>query len=265
MTSFNNPAVLGELPEVPKSGDRIWASLILESQLTGTGQGEQTSFTFLANPEELNFDQQAVYSKATAAATNVQDQQWYYTDGETLQLNDLLLETWFARRSLQPIINKLRSLLSRDYQSQNLNPPVLYFVWGSRQFGPCVLTSIKRRESAWLSDGQPASIRLSLTLVEIPKERPPSRPEPEGDGEKLASPLTDRQLEEAGAEARNWLQANLSKLPAALQDRIRASRYRFSSDRETGAVRITDEQGEAIGTVGTWDGRTFDVSEQSLD
>lgn len=274
MTSFNNPAVLSSLPEAAPG--RVWAYLIQENrslQPTATDTAPPSNpapagepvFPFLANPEQLEWSRTANYAKSGAALTSVQSLQYYNTEGRSLQINDLLLEVWFRRRTVRPLLEKLQALLVPDAQSQQLHPKVLSFVWGSQRFGPCVLTSLNWKETAWLS-GEPASATVNLTLVEIPPtdDDPVTRiyrEQPDAGGEKLDAPLTDRQREEASSEAKKWLNDNAGKLPQSLQERVRSSRYTLSTDAETGIVTLFDEKGTAIGPVGRWDGREWTVED----
>lgn len=262
---IKNPVVLQNLPEA-ESGDRLWAYLIEE----GKQPNDERLFTFLTNPEELQWQRSAIYSEAATAVTTVQAQQYYHTRGRTLQLNDLLMETWFSKRSLRPLLEGLQKLLVPNLQSKVFAPPVLRFVWGTQNFGPCVLTDLDWRETGWLN-GEPATIRLSMTLTEIP---PPDsdlasrivkqQKESKTAKDDLKTPLTDRQRADASTEAQKWLNTNQKKLPQQIQERLKTKRYKLSTDPKTGSVTMTDEKSTALGIVGKWDGRAFATASQTL-
>lgn len=260
--SINNPQVLNGLPAAESGQQRIYAYLILES-VKQLKPGDTPLFTFLANPEELRWSRQAQYAEAVTAATSVQSQQYYHTKGRVLQISDLLLDAYYAKRSIRPLLEQLQALLVPDAKNQNwYAPKVLDFVWGSSRFGPCVLTELSCKEKAW-RNGAPATALLNMTLLEVPPPDtdPATRinpPESKDDAKgKLDRPLTDRQRQEGSSEAQKWLKANTNSLPASLRDRVRANRYRLTTAADTGLSTITDEKGNSLGTVGRWNGRTF--------
>lgn len=300
MPSFNNSTVLNSLPA--SQPGKVWAYLIEENRTptqptpdksagksidegvgksagklskqstktiatappsnTALPSGEPV-FTFLANPEKLDWSRKANYSPSGAALTSVQSLQYYNTEGRSLSIKDLLLETWYQRRSIRPLLEQLQALLVPDPKNQQLHPKVLSFVWGGSRFGPCVLTDISWQETAWLN-GEPASARLDMTLIEIPPtdDDPVTRiyreqPLEEAEEGALSAPLTDRQREEASTEAKKWLTDNAGKLPQSLQERVRSSRFKLASDAETGIVTLFDDKGAELGKVGRWDGREF--------
>lgn len=261
-TSIYNPAALPQLSPNESSG-RIWAYLIIEN---GTGEAVGSNIIqFLINPEELKFSRSANYAKTGTAGTSVQSQQFYNTEGRTLTVPNCVFETWRQHLSVETYLAQYEALLQPTIDSERwYAPSPLTFAWGGRQFGPCILTRFDWDENSWLA-GQPASGKFSLTLQEIPptdselaQRLTPSRQTTEN---ALDAPLTERQRAEGSQQAQTWLEGNLSGLDASLQERVQSNRYLLTTDETTGLTTITDEDGEAICTVGRWDGREFVVED----
>ena len=254
--SIYNPQVLGNLT-AQESGDRVWAYLTLES-------GEDV-YPMLINPESLKWSRAATYSEQATAGTGVQSKQYYNTGGRSLKIDNIKLETYRHGKTLTQYIEGFEALLQPQVSEDRwYAPKPLNFVWGSRQFGPCVLVDVNWSEEAWIS-GEPATAQLSLTLEEIPppdselqRRLPPNMNKVEG---ALDTPLTERQRTEGSAAAQTWLQENTASLDDGLRDRVAANRYRLTTDEKTGLTTITDENGSAIGVVGRWDGREFTTEE----
>lgn len=264
---------------------------------TAPEQGGQPVFTFLVNPQALEFRRRAVYSDAVTAATSIPAQQYYHTTGRELQISNLLMETWFLRRSLRPILERLQWLLVPDIPNESLAPKVLSFVWGSQTFGPCVLTDINWKEKSWLN-GEPATIELSMSLLEIPppdgdmvsrwvgeKKKITGLGEGQnqtetGGGESTSKTssskdskgkpkkqpvLTDRQTQDASKKAEDWLNSNRTKLDPQVQQRLKSNNYQLQVDPNTGRVTMLNGVGgEKIGTVGNWDGQQFDTTKNTI-
>lgn len=278
---INNPSVLGSLP--PAAPGQVWAYLLEEPRppvpppqtdgktipsLPSTPPAAAVDatpvFTFLANPESLEWSRQANYAKGSTALTSVQSLQYYNSEGRSLRIKDLLLETWHSRRSIRPILEQLQMLLVPDPRSPVLHPKVLGFVWGTQRFTPCVLTEVSWRETAWLS-GEPASARLDLTLIEIPPADfdPVSRIYREQQPEKsssLTTPLTDRQREEARRLAIAYLRQNQQEWTPEVAALITSGRYRLESDAATGDVFMVGADGKRIGRILQYDGRNAATS-----
>ena len=255
-TSIYNPQVLTQLT-AQETGDRVLASLIVE----GTGK----SYPMLINPESLQWSRSATFSKQQTAGTSVQSQQFYNTEGRTLKLSDIKLETYRAGKTLSQYLEGFEALLQPQATDERWHSPKpLTFVWGSRQFGPCILKSMSWDEKAWIS-GEPATVKFSLSLEEIP---PPDTelqrrlpPNTNADADALDTPLTERQRAEGSGAAQTWLQENAVELDDDLRDRVAANRYLLTTDEATGNTTITDENGEALGIVGQWNGREFTTDE----
>lgn len=260
-----------------------------------SGQQGKPVFTFLINPQSLKWNRKATYSQAATAATSVQAQQYYHTDGRALQIEGLHMEVWYYKRSLRPILEQLQLLLVPDVANESLSPKVLNFCWGSQTFTPCVLTSLNWTERSWLANGEPATVILSLELLEIP---PPdgdlvSRWVGEqkkitglGDGQtqsetgggqaatgkekgkktKLAKQpvLTDRQQEDGSKKAEDWLKSNTSKLKPEVQQRLKTQNYGIQMDPKTGDYHLTTATGAKLGRIGNYDGTQFDTTKNSI-
>lgn len=265
---------------------------------TPAGQGNKPAFTFLVNPQALDLSRRAVYSDAITAATSTPSQQYYYTTGREMKISGVLMEVWFLRKSLRPILEQLQLLLVPDIPNESLAPKVLSFCWGAQRFGPCVLTDLNWKEKSWLN-GEPATIELSMVLKEIPppdgdmvsrwvgekkkitglgegqgqtqsgggeSEAKSTKGKKEKQGKAKKQPiLTDRQQQDASKQAEQWLQANRTTLDPQVQQRLLSNNYQLQVDGNTGRVTMLNGiGGEKLGTVGNWDGQQFDTSKNSI-
>jgi Contractile injection system tube protein len=252
---------------------------------------QQPVFTFLVNPQSLKWRRKAIYSDAVTAATSIPAQQYYYTTGRELQIEGVLMETWYLRRSLRPLLEQLQFLLVPDIPNQSLSPKVLTFCWGAQTFTPCVLTDLDWTEKSWLN-GEPATVELSMTLLEIPPPdgdmvsrwageqkkitgpgdsqsgTPDSKAKDAKDpkGKKKIQPtLTDRQTQEASKKADDFLKSNKTKFDPQVQERLKSGNYQLQVDPKSGDVNLLNGAGgAAVGKVGNWDGTQFDTTKNSL-
>lgn len=156
---MRNETVLNNLPGAPRTK---WIPSYLLSE-----SGE-VLFEFLYNCETLEHSYDIRHVEAETALSSVQNQHYGSTTGKVLRLNDLLMESWGSQKSLRPLLEKLRSLSIADPTNGVYAPPTIYFAWGSYISPPSVLTEgISWTETAWLG-GEPAEVRLNLTLKEVP-------------------------------------------------------------------------------------------------
>ncbi|PHJ59600.1 hypothetical protein VF14_09010 [Nostoc linckia z18] len=255
-------SVYSQLPDASKEGASIEA-VLLEYDISGNVA--KPLWLFLVNPQSLRFSREAKYTEISPLASQRSEVQYTATTGQTLSIPDLILQTWYCGKSLRPLIEGINLLLEADIKNKKYSPPILKFQWGTREFGPCVLTSIQWEESAWLG-GEPASVKLGLELKEVPKAI--SRGEVEQQKTKNLEttkttrekqskprlPLTDRQRADASAAAKKYLETNIKQWAADVQAAIRGNKYKLSTDASSGAVSMTGAGGKTIGTVLAWDG-----------
>ncbi|MBD2256648.1 hypothetical protein [Pseudanabaena sp. FACHB-2040] len=243
-----NPQVLNQLQTADRAVD-IYAQLI---DLNGT-----VAYNFLYNPESKRYSRNAQYGEAATGVTSVPAQNYLYTKGRTLELPDLLMESYAAGKSLRQLIEGLEQLLIAD--PATFTPKPVLFIWGTERFGPAVVTNIDWSETAWLG-GEPAEARVSLSLLQIPEAETPTS--------TVAAPtgnvaLTDRQRADARGQAGSWLNQNLTRLNPQVREAVQASRFRYLTN-EQGEVTITDATGKPIGVAGVWDGFTWKPSSELL-
>lgn len=222
-----NNDVLKALPTADRVLN-IYAHLVTES-------GDKV-YDFLFNPEEKRFDRRANYIEGITAFNELPSQQYIGASGLILSLPNLLLETYSRGLSLSPLLESLQQLLLLDPATKQPTP--VYFVWGSSSFGPAVLTNVEWSEMSWLG-GEPASARVSLTLLQIPpKDDQPNLSASEPSSEIN---LTERQREDARRKAGDYLKESLSSLPDSVADAVRANRFSY----------LTSPQGEVKIIVGS--------------
>lgn len=233
-----NIQVLNSLPAATKAGG---IPAYLE---TPTGR-----INFLYNPESKKYARQAQYAEASTGGTEISEQNYVRTGGRTLELDNLLLDSFAAGRSLKPLLKGLEKLLLPV--ELGLAPPTVLFVWGSERFGPAQVSQVSWEEAAWLS-GEPAQARVSLSLIQIPTALTVS-PTPSPTGE---TNLTDRQREDGRNKASDWLSSNVNKLRTEVRSAYNSNRFKFLTD-QVGNISILDDKDIPFGKVGTWDGFEF--------
>lgn len=266
MSSINK-SLLGTLPGVSKSGYE-YAYLIKEDDLNKSTS--EPLFKFLFNPESIDWSIGSEWVENPTAYTSVPTKQWYRGKGAVWNLNELLLEAYYASKSIAPLLTQLADLrnpiTSKDGYT---SPPVLYFVWGTRKLGPAVLTNLQVKEDGWAS-GIPTSAKVSITLEEIPPTdlRPNGRGKAPSESTKgspvaassssktptLKSDLTERELADAETKVRAALAANPPKSQIAL---IKTKNFKLELNKQTGVVKISDAKGTSLGIVGIYDGTAF--------
>lgn len=245
-----NPVALNQLKGATKSTNHYARLVSLQNERL---------WEFIYNPEEKQFSRKANYVEAPTAAGSLPAQTYLYTTGKTLTLSNLLLDTYCEEKSLRSSLQDLEGLLVVDIK-KGLQPYSLYFVWGTEKFGPCVLTEISWRETAWLG-GEPASVRLDMTLLEVPL--PDSQPKQSNPIPSSTINLTDRQKEDGRKKAQEWLTANLNKLDTSTKQAVQSKSFKWLTD-SNGVIKIINSKGMEIGTVGTWNGTTFSTTNNTL-
>jgi hypothetical protein len=250
--------------------------MINESVLKGLNNAEKTTnifaylaapsgevvASFLFNPEEKSFARQAKFDEGVTALTSTPSQHYKYTTGLTLQLPNLLLETYNQGKTCKLVIQRLQALMVANPKQGQYAPTPVKFVWGSDSFGPCVVTDLGWRETSWLN-GEVASARVNITLLEIPANTiTPSQNKLQAalNKEKV---LTDRQKIDASKKANEWLKSNIKKLPESISSSIKVNKYSLTTS-STGVVTLNDSKGRKIGTVGTLVGNKFITTNNNL-
>lgn len=230
-----------------------------------------TLYRFLYNPENKSFSRQAKYIEGVTSLSSTPSQQYGYTSGLTLQLNNLILETWTVGKVCDPLLKQLQELMVAEPSKGKYSPTPVTFVWGEDRFGPAVITNLSWVETSWIS-GKVASARVNITLLEVPltsSNRPFYVPERfrditpilkrntvigQGPGTKVQVDLTDRQQQEAIKKGTQWLESNIKKLPENIASLVRvkgSSTYRVLVSR-TGEVTMQNIKGEFLGTIGRY-------------
>ncbi len=251
-----NPTAYSKLPSA-SSGGRVEA-VLLEYDIEG--KKEKPLWLFLVNPATLDYQDSAEYSEVSPLASRVKVKQYNASSGAELTISDLLFSTYCLGKSLKPLTEGIQALLKAKTEENKFAPPVLMFRWGTKRFGPCVLTDVKWTESAWLG-GEAARLKMSLTLEEIPKPLTKAEIEAkqklkdkadEQKREKDGKPpikLTDRQRQEASTKAKEYLKANTKVWAPDIQSAIEKGNYKLSTDADTGDVTMVDVTGKKLGVV----------------
>ena len=256
MVTMYNRAVLNTLPNAQKSNARFEAVLI---EYDIEGKTEKAAWTFLIHPQSLKFNDAAKYNEISPLASSVANLQYEHSTGATLSISDLLMDTWCLGKSLRPVIDGVRALLKAKTDQGKFSPMVLAFRWGSFRFSPCVLTDIDWEVTRVLS-GEPARVKMSITLKEIPK--PLTRAEKDAKEKQKQAlvadrrvaegkpklPLTQRQAEDASKAAKDYLISNKSNFSADVQAAIASNKYKLSTDRDSGNVSMLVDD-KVIGIV----------------
>ena len=262
MTSINK-TLLGSLPSATSSSYQ-YAYLIKEDDLNKPNA--EPLFKFLYNPETIEWSVGIDWTENPTAYTSIPTRQWYRSKGAVWLLNDLLLDAYYAGKSIEPLLSQLRAMRNPITAKDGYTaPPVLYFVWGTRKLGPAVMTNLQVKEDGW-KGGPPTSARVSITLEEVPP--PDSRPNGRGKAPseftkssptsaatpKLKAPLTEREQSEAETKVKAALAANPPKSQVEL---IKSKKYKLDLNKTNGVVKLQDAKGKAVGIVGIYDGTAF--------
>lgn len=263
--SVYHQAILNSLPDATRETKTAKAYLFDYNQ---TAQG-QYLWGFLYNPSTLEFSRSAKYSESQTLSAKKQDLQYGYTGGKTLTINEIVLDSWQQGKTIQPLLDGIEKLLECDINKKQYSPPILSFVFGSRRFGPCVLTNVKWTETGWLG-GAPARATMSLSLLEIPepmtKEVIAVRTREIAAAVALAKQqqgqprmeLTQRQSSDVINEAKAWLTANVDKFDPKIVPIIKSKNYTLKIDSKLGLVYMFDSKGNKVRhAVASWDGKKF--------
>lgn len=262
--SVYHQAILNSLPDATRETKTAKAYLFDYNQ---TAQG-QYLWAFLYSPSTLEFSRSAKYSESQTLSAKKQDLQYGYTGGRSLTINEIVLDSWQQGKTIQPLLDGLEKLLECDINKKQYSPPILSFVFGSRRFGPCVLSNISWTETGWLG-GQPARATMKITLLEIPE--PLSQAKLEQKKQQTQSnqavsrqsqgmprtPLTERQAILASDRAKDFLKKNVSRLKPDVQAMAKASSYKLLTDRSSGDIVFINPKGQKIGVVGRFNGTTL--------
>lgn len=123
---------------------------------------------FLYMPTEISYQKRANYS-ASGAPGFTQHLQFVNTDNETLNINNLPINTVWQDKKLQEYVKELGDLTEADPIA--LSPPVLGFSWNARRFIPCVLEDFSVTEKSWFPSGDLSACTISFTLKKIPQNQ----------------------------------------------------------------------------------------------
>jgi len=252
-----NEKVIAGLNNSSKVSD-IYAYLVDE-------KGTQT-YVFLYNPESKEFSRESKYDEGVPALGSISSQHYRNTTGLTLNLPNLLLETYNQGKSCKLLLQRLQSLMVADPKNGKYAPTPVYFKWGTDSFGPAVITGLSWVETSWLN-GEVASARVNLSLLEIPQD--PTKQLGSSTQKRLQAALnkkkilTARQQEDASRKSKEWLKINIKKLPENIASLVRVNRYKLSTS-STGTVTLYDPKNRELGTVGTLVGNKFNTSNNTL-
>jgi len=236
---------------------------LVEFDLSGE---EKPAWLFLINPRSIRYQESANFTAVSTKASPIPHQHYTGGSGTTLAIPDLLLWTFICGKSSKPLLTGLSELMKAKPDRDLFTPPLLLLRMGRLRFGPCVLSQIEREETAWL-DGDPAQVKLSITLLEVP--RPLSEAEKAAVAERRAAQeaaarerqgqprtaLTDRQQQEASTLAKEWLEGNTAAFAGNVQALLNSDRYTLRVSADTGDVTMLGSDGAAIGVVLRYTGR----------
>lgn len=244
------------------------ADKVLDIYATLVDELNNEVYSFLYNPEDKFFSRGAFYAEGATALSSLPSQQYRYTTGLTLSLDNLLLESYSQGRTCKTLLQDLQKLMVADPTAGKYYPTPVSFVWGKDKFGPAVITDLKWKETQWLN-GEVAAARVSFTLLEIPPSQLPNKALVETSQNKLKAALksstriTDRQKEEAISKAKTWLKQNIKKLPENISSLIRLDKYRLSVS-DNGTVTLFNQKNVLLGTVGTYKDGKLNTSNNNL-
>ncbi|AFY49010.1 hypothetical protein Nos7524_3210 [Nostoc sp. PCC 7524] len=254
-----NQAVLNGLNPARKVAD-VYAYLIDDLN--------KTVFVFLYNPEEKRFSRQSIYNEGITALTSTPSQQYNYTTGRTLNLSNLLLESYSSGKTCKLLLDRLQALMVANPSNRKFNLSPVYFKWGADTFGPAVITDLNWNETSWLN-GQVASARVNLTLLEIPPSQLPNKALIESSdnrqqaAQNTSKVVTDRQKQDATSKTRAWLNQNVKKMSISTGNLVRSNKYKLNISSQ-GVITLLDSKSKLIGTVGTYKDGKIDHTKEDI-
>ena len=250
-----NQQVINGLNTAPKVTD-IYAYL--------QDSGGRSLFTFLYNPEDKRFSRQSNYNAGVTALSSIPSQQYQHTSGLTLQLSNLLMQSYAEGKTIKLLLQRLQNLMVVDPTNNKFNPTPVYFTWGTDKFGPAVITSLDWSETSWLN-GEVAEARVNLTLLEIPSGKP-STNQSQNQLEVASNKnqvLTVRQKQDASKKAIEWLRANTKRLSSTTAALINANRFKLLTE-DSGVVNLTDSKSKKLGVIGIYQNGKFITTKNTL-
>jgi hypothetical protein len=250
-----NPTLLEELG----AGERV---LDIYASLTDAKTDKPVA-GFLYNPESKKFSRSAKYTEATWALASIPYQQYNSTSGLSLQLSDLLLNTYNEGKTCEKILTDLQALMVANPTQGVFTPTPVNFVWGSDKFGPAVITSLDWTETGWLN-GKVATARVNLTLLQIPPlSPPPPASEVAANAANSEINLTDRQKQDASTKAKEWLNVNINNIKSEYVDLVKTNSY-FLLTSVNGQVKLLDRNKKELIVIGVYNGSEFKPSKEIL-
>ena len=216
--SIENKGAIATLATSPKAGN-IPATL--------TDAEGAVLFIFLINPEKLSYQIAAKYATVDVGASTIQPVQWVSTSARQLKISDCLIDTHSLGLSYGAAMVELVKLIHPVVTDENkkgggyVEPPDIYFSFGTRKLGALKLLSVDVTEEMWLS-GEFAGGRLSLSFVEVPALKAVAIASPvpaPNTGITNTRPksfkdiaLTDRQRVSKSADIKTFLANNINKV-----------------------------------------------------
>ncbi|MDF5717980.1 MAG: hypothetical protein PUP93_29975 [Rhizonema sp. NSF051] len=210
---------------------------------------EDIAYIFGVNPATTDYDYSAEYSAVPTVSTNAPHQVFNYSTGGKLTLSDMVLNAYVYGKSLRPLIEGAIALTKAQLSNNKYAPPILTFRMGTEILEPCVLLSVKYVREASLG-GEPARIKLSMTLQQIPKQK--SKAEKEAQAKKQQQdtanrnvalnkppmPLSLRQQNDTKAGAKSFLGKYANLLDPSIGNAYKAGDYAFLTDAVNGTVSL---------------------------
>lgn len=157
----NSPDAIRALPDIRRTGYSRAILLNLDTN---------ERWQFLLNPSQLNYTTSANYFVGSVMGTNQQPMAWTSSNGLTLQINDLILDTTDERKSCRAAIERLVTL-SKATPNKG-RPPQLSFVWGEQSLSPCVIVGDIEWTETGHVNGVAVRASLSFTLQEAGEPKP---------------------------------------------------------------------------------------------
>jgi hypothetical protein len=221
-------------------------------------------FEFLYNPEAITENYSVNYSETQIPYRDISPVNFLSGGNSTWSIDNLILDGFDQKKSIQPLLDKLKSLrVPITSSSIKAAPKRVYLKWGGFKFGLCVLTSVNTQITRWI-DGTPVTARVSLVFKEVPKSLDNKNTEiikklEKAEKERLPikQVLTDKQVLDATKTVQDYLKAKKSFLPTRIQQVLNSSRYTLKVNKESGQVDLLDGGEKFVEMLGTYNGDRF--------
>lgn len=141
--------------------------------------GEQYSFKFMYNPNNLSFNKKSNLTEDCGARTQqagLPKTSFAHPNATVLKLANITIDAYERQgnQNLSPEIKKLNKAVK--FVNGQQRPPIYIFRWGKMNYLKCYVESVDYQVTMFLEDGSPVRVEASITLKEVDPSQGSSNP-----------------------------------------------------------------------------------------